>query len=89
MTEKLSSQLTIPVWAVSVFVLFFIAYMGFFTAQVRAQQQTSTKLESTVLKVDKLEEEMKYKVDEVDMERVYRTLDRIEGKIDATLIRNK
>lgn len=76
MTEKLSSQLSLPAWVVPVIAVVFIAYMGFFTAQVRAQQATATKVES-------LETEIKLKADNADVERIYKTLDRIESKIDS------
>jgi hypothetical protein len=75
MTEKLNTQLSIPAWLVPVLAIVFIAYMGFFTAQVKAQQTTATKVEI-------MEAELKLKADNTDIERIYRTLDRIETKID-------
>ena len=45
MGEKLNTSITIPVWVLSTFAILFIAYMGFFTAQIKEQKATDTKIE--------------------------------------------
>lgn len=53
MTEKLNTQITLPAWVVTAFILVFLAYMGFFTAQVMAQSATQTKVEALEKAMDK------------------------------------
>jgi Tfp pilus assembly protein PilO len=56
MTEKLNTLIRIPVWLLSIISVLFIAYMGFYTAQLQAQNATQTK-------VEKLEKDIEKKAD--------------------------
>ena len=78
MTEKINTQLSLPAWAVTLVAIVLVAYMGFFTAQVRAQQAITTKVEA-------MEVEIKSKAEIKDVERIYWSLDRIEAKIDRQI----
>jgi Tfp pilus assembly protein PilO len=47
--DKLNASITIPAWALTVMAILFVAYMGFFTSQIRAQNATETKIEAIEL----------------------------------------
>lgn len=82
MTENLRKQIVIPVWLVTILISLFIPWLVYSSAQVKAQQNVATKVEM-------LQEEVKGKAEQSDVDRIYKTLDRIENKLDQQIAKDK
>ncbi len=78
MTEQLKKEIKVPQWLIAVIVPAFITFMIFSTAQIRAQQNTATKVEV-------MEKQLEKKADKEELSRVYDILNRIENKLDRQI----
>lgn len=78
MTDKLNTQVIVPVWVITLLSTLFMTVMIFSISQVKAQQNINTK-------VDILEKAVDKKANQSEVNRIYVVLDKIDGKVDKLL----
>lgn len=85
MTEKLSQQVTLPAWLITLITTSFIAFMLYSTSQIRANQDISTKVEIAAKERQDIQEKINSKADKEELARIYVVLDKMDEKLDRII----
>ncbi len=82
MVEKLSTQVTIPAWLVTLVATLFITVSIFQITQVKAQQAVNTR-------VDLIEKVVDKKANQSDVDKNYDMLKTINQKLDLIMMKQQ
>jgi hypothetical protein len=79
MTEKLKSSILVPVWVITLVVSVLLTASSFVVNLSVKAGQSRQIIDDTKIKIENKVDRAQY---DRDVDRIYKTLDRIEGKID-------
>lgn len=80
--KRLNEIVEIPVWAITIILSVLIGLSGY----VYSQGSLSYKVDTCKERIDAMEQQ---KANKEDVDRIYKSLERIENKIDSYIIKSK